>query len=74
MIPTKLIPFVNSKRQARSLLSQKLKSLKKLISIIESSTLEKDVAKIQEEYSKYNKVLGKENEYQFKELERERKE
>jgi hypothetical protein len=44
------------------MLGQKIKSLEKLISLIDKATsVEKDLHRIVEEYDKYNKVIRKEN-------------
>lgn len=41
---------------------QKIKSLEKLVSLIDKATsVEKDLPRIVEEYDKYNKVIRKEN-------------
>lgn len=44
------------------MVGQKIKSLEKLISLIDKATsVEKDLPRIVEEYDKYNKVIRKEN-------------
>ena len=49
-------------RSQRSMLGQKIKSLEKLVSLIDKATsIEKDLPRIVEEYDKYNKVVRKEN-------------
>lgn len=49
-------------RSQRSMLGQKIKSLEKLLSLIDKATsVEKDIPRIVEEYEKYNKVVRKEN-------------
>lgn len=44
------------------MLGQKIKSIEKLLSLIDKATsIEKDLPRIVEEYDKYNKVVRKEN-------------
>ena len=48
-------------RDQRALVRDKVKSLERLISLIDKSTsVEKDLPRIVEEFDKYNKVLRKE--------------
>ena len=62
LLPLLLQRNLLSIRGQRLMLGSKIKSLDKLISLIDkASSVEKDLPRIVEEYDKYNKVVRKEN-------------
>jgi hypothetical protein len=62
LLPQTYLKNLQYIRSQRSMLGQKIKSLEKLVSLIDKATsVEKDLPRIVEEYDKYNKVIRKEN-------------
>lgn len=68
LLPAHLQKSLPNVRLQKASTSQKIKSLDKMLSIIEKARTEKDIPRIVEEYEKYNKVLRKENAVIQKEL------